>query len=72
VINGRALCNGDYRRTYPLFLPTQLELGARAAKTLSKNSVSMYILEEIQLLLSSKPYCQEFALSHDVEAVLDV
>ena len=72
MINERALSNGENRGTYQLFLPTQLEQGTTTATTLSKNSEGLHILEEIQLLLSSKPYCFEFAISHDVEAVLDV
>jgi len=48
VINGRAIYNGFKGETYPLFLPTQLELGATAATTLSKNSEGPHILEEIQ------------------------
>ena len=53
-------------------LPTQLELGSSIAWTLSKNSDYLHILDEILLLIKSKDYCKEFALSHEVVAALDV
>lgn len=71
---GRPISNEDRRGTLQLFLSTQLELGSSIAWTLSKNPEggNQHILDEILLMLRSKDYCKEFALSHEVVAALDV